>query len=1029
MNIRDDSFGFEQRAKRRQGRQGDVRNYVQSLIADKITRVIFDDKESAAQLDIEQVYEEIILNLQTKYRKFELYRYARNHLSKLINDGNREGKWSLRVPAYIHRYRREATLRSARWFNKSRNLNAWTQEWLSTLANDNDAKPNLTGNTALGNCLVSACIFGGLCIPEALESFMELLLVKRKPLSSSKYGVFIELYFTSKSEAFNAIVNDKEITLRRWYPDPLTLGLIATFLHGEFVEQGYEKESLWSVLSDTFKRVDSKVIRYIRSVEALCSVGAGVIENMPNCDIDQLTVAYLSGKVSSASLPHDVYKNISTSSISGVTAQYQKHVSKRGNVTIQLRQHSDESVNIEKTISDLRLALAPKDANGQKRSNKMAIASLNEIRKSPLKFNFEVLLLWLEDMLKTRKIKVSSASRYWSAIGTPWLAHTSDIDFKSFESEDFDELYRLILNTTSSDKNRRYMAARLDQIHSFLQRQYQLPSLTSPLSDGEGKVSQYVRAYYIPQFAFAEVLSLLDQSLDDKGLRLVLKVLFIIAIRTGMRLGELLKLRINDIESSDDSWVFVRSNKFADGKSLSSLRKIPLNVLLLSEEVEFIKRYISTKRQIAKSDNILLFSESNTPHVPLNPTSVGNVFSQIASAVTGVTSTFHGLRHTALSNLHLVVEDQILLLKDLVGYSQNDISEIKRMLGFTESNTFARDKYWLLASFAGHTTPETTFGNYLHFTDYIAAQKIRSVFNSIPKASIESALDMSKNAKTRLNNRSKNTSEWHENIASWIESKITPYIAERINQAAKSDKKVNIDGEGTFLFKPTEPTIELCYSVLKYTEDGELIDEIVSQHNLENSALVSKWISNAKILQGLTTRKGRSRFLSRTTTTRTVANRLAPHKPESNIELKDANTAIAKMRALYKIKKEEVIWSINYFIQHSNRSNPFIHFTDISSTERFLDVVLDAFPPARWEITMKGPSSKIDHTANHRLLYLKKQGIGVRELARNYQRQVPLTYLLRLKHPEEAKIVEKRKVKSYSARTLGYLFHMLKIML
>ncbi|MEQ3657817.1 MAG: site-specific integrase [Glaciecola sp.] len=1031
MKIKDKLYGYEQRAKNRKGRQLDIRNYVELLISERITSDVIAEKKSVSQEDIEQIFSEIITELQTKYKKFEQYRYARNYLSKTINEGNKEGSWSLPVPSYIHRYRREATLRNASWFKKSSKLNTWVEQWLARLSDDDASKRAANPEEAIGNCLVSACIFGGLCIPEALDSLKKQLLSQKlqKPLVRDKYGFFIELLFSSKSQLSNTIVNDTELTVRRFYPDPLTLGFIATFFSSADNAKICERQSLWSTLSKTLKNVDREIVRHIKTVESLCTASAGVIENRPNCDIDQATIAYSSGKIRSASLPPDVYELISNRALSSVSFDHQKHNSKRSKFDFQQSINVNAGINIEKTISDVRLALATKDEKGHKRTSKLVLASLVQIKEQPLNLNFASLIHWLEEMLTQQKIKVSSASRYWSAIGAPWLAHTSEIDISSFEPEDFEALYKRILDATLSDKNRRYMAGRFDQFHSFLQRHYQLAPLPVPLSDAEGRTNQFVRAYYIPQFAFAEVLSLIDKTIVDKSLQPTLKALFIIAIRSGLRLGELLKLRINDIENSDDSWIFVRDNKFADGKSSSSLRKIPLEVLLLEEEREFIKRYIATRRQIAKNDNILLFSESNTLNIPLNPNFVSTIFAQIATAVTGVKSTFHGLRHSALSNLHLVVEDQLPLLEDLVGYTEDDINRIKHMLGFVCGNTFTRDKYWLLASFAGHATPEITFSNYLHFTDYIASQKFRVAFMSIPKSSIEAALNMTKNSRTRLNKRSAVDAQWYGNIVNWIESKASAYAEDKRKLNKVSTKGLNTANSKTLLFKPAEPTIELCYSVLKCVEDGDPIDVIVTQHNLEKLPLVYNWIKNAKTLQALTTSRGGSRLQSRFTKDQAFTHRLAPQQPESNAELKDANNAITKLRDVYKANKGEIIWAIDYFLHHSNRSNPFIRFYDRDTLDRFVNVIIDVFPATRWEISSKESTRNADFAMDGWFELKEKQGFGIDRPIKDYQREMPLPLALRLRHPDEAKIIEVRQVGTYSARTLGYLFHMLKIML
>ncbi|MEZ5495219.1 MAG: tyrosine-type recombinase/integrase [Gammaproteobacteria bacterium] len=60
--------------------------------------------------------------------------------------------------------------------------------------------------------------------------------------------------------------------------------------------------------------------------------------------------------------------------------------------------------------------------------------------------------------------------------------------------------------------------------------------------------------------------------------------IFIILYRTGLRVGEVLKIKLKDIEISDEFWIDIRENNKGDNKTYSSLRRIPLGILLKKEE-------------------------------------------------------------------------------------------------------------------------------------------------------------------------------------------------------------------------------------------------------------------------------------------------------------------------------------------------------------------------------------------------------------------------------------------------------------
>lgn len=1017
-------FGYEKRADIRKRRQSRIRDYVQFLVDQKIAPYGIVRNSNGAPSNIKELYSEVIADLHAKYSKFDQYRFARNHFAKLINTGNKDSKWDLPVPPYIHRYRREAVLRNDKWFESSRKLNLWTQRWLDELSVSSYA----SSDENLGNCLMSACIFGGLCIPEAIKSLRDLLVKGQNSLVRDNFGFYFELIFTNTRESFNVLINEQGMTLRRWYPDPFTLGLINTFL--KFANGAPEKSrrSIWHLLGGTLTSIDDSILESIKSTEHLCTVSAGVLENLPSSKINQASIGYLTGRVSSASLPTKVHQMLMQQHNTNISLEIQKIVKDNQDIT-SLKKKSVEFLNIEKAISDVRFALKVKDIKGLKRSSKNAIAELERIVNSQTNLNFKALVFWILELLIKERLKLSSANRYWSAIGTPWLANTSGVDINDLEFNDFESLYKQMLEGSGSDKNRRYMAGRLDQFHSFLQRQYQIPPLTEALSRTEGRSHDFVSAYYIPQSAFSKVLIYIEESIPDKSLKLTLKASLIIAVRTGIRLGELLKLRVNDIETSAESWLFIRDNKFGDGKSNSSTRKLPLNALLLNDEKQFIQGYIETRRKISKNSNTLLFSGTNTPQLPVNSKLISDIFARIATGITGVKSTFHGLRHTALSNLHLVLEEEFEKLRWLVGYSLSDVEAIRNLLGYKGNNNFERDKYWLLASFAGHSTPATTFNNYLHFTDYIVSKKLRTAFTSIPQASIEATVGLSKNAITRVTKRSVTTEDWHHNITEQLERELSQYAVDRYSVAIENTEHDKATGYDTLLFKPTEPSIDICYSVLKCIEEGEAIDDIVIQHNLGNSDLIKKWAQNATALQYEYTKKGRRRLHARLIKNTFQQPLLAPQKPKTIEELQEANEAIVKLREIFASKKQDLIWAVDYFIYNSNRSDPLIRFVKREYLDRYLAIMLEIFPEKRWEIVLRVPISGTNSELQNWKSLREEDGINVREIKKDYLRNVRISYGLRLRHPEEVRRIKDRKLERFSARTLGYLFHMLKIML
>ena len=117
---------------------------------------------------------------------------------------------------------------------------------------------------------------------------------------------------------------------------------------------------------------------------------------------------------------------------------------------------------------------------------------------------------------------------------------------RHLDSEDFESLYRDILDIQLSEKNRHYMAGRFNQFHMYLSRNHDLPLLTSSLADATSKSHSFIKAAFIPEQAFEVFMQSIGKMSATYRRKQMLQCLYVIAFRCGLRRGELLKLRLQD---------------------------------------------------------------------------------------------------------------------------------------------------------------------------------------------------------------------------------------------------------------------------------------------------------------------------------------------------------------------------------------------------------------------------------------------------------------------------------------------------
>lgn len=161
--------------------------------------------------------------------------------------------------------------------------------------------------------------------------------------------------------------------------------------------------------------------------------------------------------------------------------------------------------------------------------------------------------------------------------------------------------------------------------------------------------------------------------LNNEKLRIRNKLIFRVLYETGMRIGELLHLRVTDYDYPDsfqkvgNIYLVHRDNDDGDRQLKTGERTIPVSTSLLKE----IDDYIMYHRPFNKEVEYIFVSHSvgNEGEAPTRQ-AMGKFFSEVfeASGIKNVRITPHSLRHTHASNLQDLGVD-INVIKERLGHS------------------------------------------------------------------------------------------------------------------------------------------------------------------------------------------------------------------------------------------------------------------------------------------------------------------------------------------------------------------------
>jgi transposase-like protein len=513
----------------------------------------------------------------------------------------------------------------------------------------------------------------------------------------------------------------------------------------------------------------------------------------------------------------------------------------------------------------------------------------------------------------------------------------------------------------------------------------------------------------------------------DRLSRLGLETLMVLAHRSGMRLGELLKLRLMDIEPSVERWAFIRPNRHGDNKSGSARRKAPLAALLTQNEGVLLERYMSLRAGQADGPAELLFHVPGAPHTPWDPWRVSGMVAGLLRRASGSDAfVFHHYRHTALSLLHLVLEGADDWANRLGGVSAEHAARIR--LAVTGRDKPGRDRYWALARLAGHSSPETTFGSYLHFCDVLIGERLTRGAQALPANAWRQITGFTANKLTRVVNagdvadKSVNT----EIPAGVLRPAILGALGGAM-VAIGSDMPVDVSEE---LAPPkiAADMADIALRALARLERGMPITTVAYEFGVDEEQLV-RWRDNARAIAARTTRRGGCRHIARERSLRQRTEILLPGRPRSHAEKAEASALIQNLRTMYKSRRDDLIWAIRYVLSNSDSSDSGVRFEQADDLGRFLALFDGLFPTSRWSATCRLPLVEAAPSTGLWRGVLGNIGFAENRDRRHHGRRQLIT--LRLTHPNEARVLHRHRgaPKGYAATTLRYVFHVLGIML
>ena len=395
-----------------------------------------------------------------------------------------------------------------------------------------------------------------------------------------------------------------------------------------------------------------------------------------------------------------------------------------------------------------------------KSTRNAAISTITILKTDASQPNAVRLLGWALSLLDDPSIRLNTISKYIGCIGRDWLMLTIDEDIDQWEGNDFEEVYEQIIQSKVKDGRRvsvlskssefddtsngidndnntaggqslshldrlkdsqKFTYGRLKAFHEHQCIKFDAPYVYFPWGSNRQVVKANIispRVYY----AMKEYMQSSELEIDQKQLCFVVLAL---AYRTGMRINEIIGIKVGDIvdigfingQVVETPKIILKPNRYRRLKSSSAKRVIPIDRLLKTDELQqFIAFYYQQKRLKRN----YLFSQGSGDQ-PLPTVFFSNMMKIIWDRLLSTHDfTFHSFRHTAISQLALVLSDSPLAQVMTDYDTAHSDAIVKAVLASSKQ----KGRWFGLASFAGHLTPDTTFEYYIHTAHLLAGWQV-----------------------------------------------------------------------------------------------------------------------------------------------------------------------------------------------------------------------------------------------------------------------------------------------------------------
>jgi len=564
------------RAENRNSAHEDIKNEAKSLV-----KSYMNSNPLCKGIDLFDYYQDINTILEINFDTPLSFQLARQGFLEVIRIYNKNHKVYLDEPVVPVLAERDSLSIGYDWFVKGSQVSQASREMIEIW----QRKVKFTTNDLVESAIFCSIVYGGLNDIEVLKAFYEWLLAESEvyridlPSEGNTVGVesvpIILLVIDDNSygcwESSSRNSSDTpDSELKRYVeyvPDDVTLCFLYA-LKDKVFKKG-DIKSFDTIISDISRKLSLQNKDKTKPhLSHLIKYANYHWRQLEGADIDNALATIKQGKIKTTSLPINKLLSYNKEEINSNVKQLQWNelfeldYSKPINASRESISYPAFSKNMIRAIQE-----------ELKDTRVNAIDGIEQLQNEFLQPNAQRILGWVRQLLDDKSLNQESISKYLGCIGRDWLMLTINEDIDKWDGEDFEVIYEQVIQSKNKDGRKKSVINKDsnfdDKLVGSNDRSYM-----NKLRDGQGFTYGRLRAFHdyqrechdAPYVYFAwrnnrqivkaniispRIYHAMKVYVDESKLELEQKriclVVLSIAYRTGLRIKELIGIRVSDI--------------------------------------------------------------------------------------------------------------------------------------------------------------------------------------------------------------------------------------------------------------------------------------------------------------------------------------------------------------------------------------------------------------------------------------------------------------------------------------------------